>query len=142
MEAIAAKAENQLERVALVALGWILMLAGILGLFLPIVPGAFLIVAGALMLSPRNVWLQRAEKCRARFPVLDRVFRRVFAWRDSGRRRFGHNAGNCGSTSAVGESRTARGECHLRKTKDATRIATKYRRGRNAMQDAQSADSR
>jgi hypothetical protein len=101
MEAIVAKAENQLERVALVALGWILMLAGILGLFLPIVPGASLIVAGALMLSPRNVWLQRAEKCRARFPVLDRVFRRVFAWRDSGRKHFGHNAGNCGSTSAV-----------------------------------------
>lgn len=68
MEAIVAKAQNQLERVALVALGWILTLVGILGLFLPIVPGAFLIVAGALMLSPRSVWLQRAEKCRARFP--------------------------------------------------------------------------
>jgi hypothetical protein len=101
MEAIVAKAQNQLERVALVALGWILTLVGILGLFLPIVPGAFLIVAGALMLSPRSVWLQRAEKCRARFPVLDRVFRRFSAWGDSGRNRFGHNPDNCGSRSAV-----------------------------------------
>jgi hypothetical protein len=100
MEAIVAKVQNRLERVALLALGWILTIVGILGLFLPIVPGAFLIVAGALMLSPRNVWLRRAEKCRARFPVLDRVFIRVSAWRDSARKRFGHNAGNSGSTSA------------------------------------------
>jgi Flp pilus assembly protein TadB len=76
MEATVAKAQSQLERIALIALGWLLMLVGILGLFLPIVPGALLIVAGALMLSPRTVWLQRAEKCRTRFPVLDRAFTR------------------------------------------------------------------
>lgn len=101
MEAIVAKEQNPLQRIALVALGWILTLVGILGLFLPIVPGVFLIVAGALMLSPRNVWLQQAEKCRARFPVLDRVFRRFSVWGDSGQNRFGHNPGNCGSRSAV-----------------------------------------
>jgi hypothetical protein len=52
MEAIVAKAQNQLERVALVAFGWILTLVGILGLFIPIMPGVFLIVAGALIAEP------------------------------------------------------------------------------------------
>jgi uncharacterized protein YqgC (DUF456 family) len=38
----------------MLALGWSLVLGGIIGLFLPIVvPGVFLIVAGALMLSPQ-----------------------------------------------------------------------------------------
>ena len=50
MEVIVAKEQNPLERVAF--LGGFYTCLGILGLFLPIVPGAFLIVAGALMLSP------------------------------------------------------------------------------------------
>jgi len=58
---------SPLKRVAILALGWSLVLGGIIGLFLPIVPGVFLIVAGALMLSPQCAWLRRAlEKCRAR----------------------------------------------------------------------------
>jgi hypothetical protein len=101
MEAIVAKAQNQLERVALVAFGWILTLVGILGLFLPIVPGALLIVAGALMLSPRSVWLQRAEKCRARFPVLDRAVTRFSAWGDGRQSRFGNDPDDSGSRSTV-----------------------------------------
>lgn len=98
MEVIVAKEQNPLERVAL---GWILTLVGILGLFLPIVPGAFLIVAGALMLSPRSAWLLRAQKYRVRFPVLDRAFRRFSAWGDSVQNRFAHNPGNCGWRSGV-----------------------------------------
>jgi hypothetical protein len=67
-----AKTQRPLQRVAVVALGWILMLVGIGGLFLPVVPGAFLIVAGALMLNPQRTWLSRAlEKCRMRFPALE-----------------------------------------------------------------------
>ncbi|HSY98950.1 MAG TPA: hypothetical protein VK788_05595 [Terriglobales bacterium] len=45
--------KTRLKRVALLAFGWVLALGGIIGLFLPIVPGSFLIVAGALMLSPQ-----------------------------------------------------------------------------------------
>lgn len=101
MEATVAKAQRQLERVALIALGWILTLVGILGLFLPIVPGALLIVAGALMLSPRTVWLQRAEKCRARFPVLDRAFTRFSAWGDRRQSCSGNGPDNSGSRSTV-----------------------------------------
>jgi hypothetical protein len=69
-----AKAQRPLQRVAL---GWILMLVGTVGLFLPVVPGAFLIATGALMLNPQRTWLSRAlEKCRMRFPALERAFRR------------------------------------------------------------------
>jgi len=69
-----AKTQRPLHRVAL---AWILMLVGIVGLFLPVVPGTFLIVAGALMLNPQCTWLSRApEKCRMRFPALERAFRR------------------------------------------------------------------
>jgi hypothetical protein len=46
MQEIVAKMQNPLQRIALVALGWILTLVGIVGLFLPVVLGAFLIVAG------------------------------------------------------------------------------------------------
>jgi hypothetical protein len=53
------------------------MIGGLVGLFLPFVPGAFLMVAGALMLNSQCTWLSRAlEKCRMRFPALERAFRR------------------------------------------------------------------
>jgi hypothetical protein len=65
-ESNAAMLKGPLKRVAILALGWSLVLGGIIGLFLPIVPGGFLIVAGALMLSPQCAWLRRAlEKCRS-----------------------------------------------------------------------------
>jgi hypothetical protein len=65
---------SPLKRVPILALGWVLVLGGIIGLFLPIVPGGFLIVAGALMLSPQCAWLRRAlEKYRARSHVLGRL---------------------------------------------------------------------
>jgi uncharacterized membrane protein YbaN (DUF454 family) len=80
MEAIVAKAQNQLECVALVALGWVFLCLGIVGLVLPVVPGAVLIVVGALMVNPQWEWLRRMlETCRVRFPVLAPVFRRFSA---------------------------------------------------------------
>ena len=62
------------KRIATLALGWVLVLGGIIGLLLPVVPGGILIVAGALMLSPQCAWQRRAlEKNRARSHVLGRV---------------------------------------------------------------------
>ena len=78
-----AKTQRPLQRVAL---GWILMLIGIVGLFLPVVPGTFVVIAGALMLNPQCTWLSRAvEKCRMRFPALERAFRRFSTWVSVGR---------------------------------------------------------
>ena len=62
------------KRFATLALGWVLILGGIIGLFLPVVPGGLLIVAGVLLLSPQWAWLRRAlEKYRVRSHVLGRV---------------------------------------------------------------------
>jgi Putative transmembrane protein (PGPGW) len=66
-----AHVQMTLRRAALFALGWVLILGGIVGLFLPVVPGAVLILAGFAVLSPQSAWLRRAlEKCRERFSVL------------------------------------------------------------------------
>jgi hypothetical protein len=73
-ESNAATLKTPLKRVALLAFGWVLVLGGIIGLFLPIVPGGFLIVAGALMLSPRCAWLRRLlEKYRIRYNNIGRL---------------------------------------------------------------------
>jgi len=73
-ESNAAMLKGLLKRVAILALGWSLVLGGIIGMFLPVVPGGLLIVAGALILSPQCAWLQRAlEKCRARSHDLGRL---------------------------------------------------------------------
>ena len=89
-----AKTQRPLQRVAP---GWILILVGIVGLFLPVVPGAFLIATGALMLNPQRTWLSRAlEKCRMRFPALERAFRRFFAWGKCWPSRFSSSPGDSG----------------------------------------------
>jgi len=90
-----AKTQRPLQRVAL---GWILMLVGTVGLFLPVVPGAFLIATGALMLNPQRTWLSRAlESCRMRFPALERAFRRFSTWGKCWQSRFSNSPGDSGS---------------------------------------------
>ena len=67
-----------LKRCAVLVLGWMFVLGGVIGLFLPIIPGGLLLGIGALMLSSKSVWVQRMlEKVVARFPALNRkqVFR-------------------------------------------------------------------
>jgi len=97
-----AKAQKPLQRIAAVALGSILMIGGIVGLFLPFVPGAVLIVAGALMLKPRRTWLRRAlQECRVPFPVLGRAFGRFSACGHSWHSRFRNNPGDSRSQFRV-----------------------------------------
>lgn len=92
------KTQKPLQRIAVVALGWIFILGGVVGLFIPILPGGALIFAGALMLSPQSNWLRRAlEKCRVRFPFLERTFNRFSAWGESGQSRFRNNPDDSGS---------------------------------------------
>lgn len=75
--------QRPFRRIAIVALGWVLIVLGIAGLVLPIVPGAILIVAGALMVNPEWAWSRRMlDKCRVRFPVLAPTFRRLSAERE------------------------------------------------------------
>jgi uncharacterized membrane protein YbaN (DUF454 family) len=73
--------QKPLQRVAVVALGCVLILSGIVGLVLPVVPGTVLIVGGVLMVNPQCVWLQRMlEKCQVRFPVGAIAFRHFSTW--------------------------------------------------------------
>jgi len=72
------KKEQSPPRVATVALGWGLMLTGILGLLLPVVPGTVLVASGVFLLSWRYAWLrQMIDKCRARFPGLARALSQI-----------------------------------------------------------------
>jgi len=97
-----AKTQRPLQRVAVVALGWILIIVGISGLVLPVVPGTLLIVAGAVMLNPQCPWLRRAlEKCRMWFPALDRAFKRFSTWGKCWRSRFSNSPSDSGSQFRV-----------------------------------------
>lgn len=98
-----AKKEKPLQRIATIGLGWTLVLVGVVGLLLPLLPGGLLIVLGALMLDSQHPWLRRAlEKCRARFPILECAFRRLSSWGESWRSRFRNsNPGNSRSQFEV-----------------------------------------
>lgn len=75
------KTQKLPQRISVIALGWIFIFGGIVGLFLPVLPGGILIFAGALMVSPHSTLLRRAlEKCRVRFPFLERAIKRFAAW--------------------------------------------------------------
>ncbi|GIU91918.1 MAG: hypothetical protein KatS3mg011_0824 [Acidimicrobiia bacterium] len=57
-------------RVLLVMLGSLLLLAGLAGLLLPILPGWLLIVAGLVILAGEFVWARRLlEAARRRLPT-------------------------------------------------------------------------
>ena len=87
----------KLQRFAVVALGWVLILLGIVGLVLPVVPGAVLIVFGVLMVNPQSVWLRRRlEKCQVRFPVVAPAFRHFSTWGESRQSLFKKNLPDSG----------------------------------------------
>jgi Putative transmembrane protein (PGPGW) len=86
------------RRAALFALGWTLVLGGIVGLLLPVVPGAVLLSAGVAVLSSQSVWLGRAlEKCRVQFPVGKHVAGHYPGWVRMWRSRFRCNPDKSGS---------------------------------------------
>ncbi len=90
-----AHAPMTLRRAALFALGWILVLGGIVGLLLPVVPGAVLLSAGAAVLSSQSACLGQAlEKCRVRFPAGKHAGGHFPGWVGIWRRRFSRNADN------------------------------------------------
>lgn len=81
-------------RRAALAIGWILVLCGIVGLPLPVVPGAALLIAGVAVLRSHSAWLGRAlDKWRARFPRGNRFL----GWVGMGRSRFRRNPDNLAS---------------------------------------------
>lgn len=76
---------TMLKRWAIIIAGWIFILLGIVGLFLPILQGVLFLLVGLILLSTEYVWAHRLlGKVRARFPKLnvqlERATARANAW--------------------------------------------------------------
>lgn len=65
---------RQIKRALILIVGWIFVLLGIVGMFLPILQGILFLVVGLLILSSEYVWAhQLLTKLRARFPKMSRA---------------------------------------------------------------------
>jgi uncharacterized membrane protein YbaN (DUF454 family) len=63
------------KRVALNAAGWALLILGILGLFLPVLPGVLLMVVALSLLSIEYAWARRwMGSLLHRFPATEKRF--------------------------------------------------------------------
>jgi uncharacterized membrane protein YbaN (DUF454 family) len=59
------------KKVALLLVGWGFILAGIVGMILPVLPGVVFMIVGLLILSSEYVWASDLlQEIRARFPAL------------------------------------------------------------------------
>lgn len=59
------------KRVAMIVVGWLFILLGIVGLFLPVMQGILFILIGLTILSTEYVWAHHLlTKLRARFPKI------------------------------------------------------------------------
>jgi uncharacterized membrane protein YbaN (DUF454 family) len=62
-----------LKRLAFIVAGWVLLMLGAVGLFLPILPGVLLMVVALSILSVEYTWARRwMSTLRRRFPATDK----------------------------------------------------------------------
>jgi uncharacterized membrane protein YbaN (DUF454 family) len=62
-----------LKRLALIVAGWLLLVLGAAGLFLPVLPGVLFLLIGLSILSVEYDWARRwVLALRQRFPAADR----------------------------------------------------------------------
>jgi uncharacterized membrane protein YbaN (DUF454 family) len=67
-----------LKRVLLIATGWLCIVLGIAGLFLPVLQGILFLAVGLLILSREYAWARRlVARLEARFPQVSRKARRT-----------------------------------------------------------------
>lgn len=70
-----------LKRLAFIVAGWILLMLGAVGLFLPILPGVLFGIVGLSILSLEYAWARRwMSSLRRRFPATDRKLQGFLAW--------------------------------------------------------------
>ncbi|MBZ5504338.1 MAG: hypothetical protein LAO78_02525 [Acidobacteriia bacterium] len=66
------------KRLSLIAAGWTLLLLGILGLLLPMLPGVPFLLIGLSVLSVEYKWARRwVDGLRRRFPTADRKLQAI-----------------------------------------------------------------
>ena len=59
---------------AILTFGWIFIVLGVLGLFLPILQGILFLAIGGMLLSMESPWAQRViARLRTRYPMVDRA---------------------------------------------------------------------
>lgn len=61
--------QRQAKKIVTLVLGWGFIVAGVVGLFLPVLQGVLFLLIGLVILSSEYVWAHRVlEKVRNRFP--------------------------------------------------------------------------
>lgn len=66
---------KNIKRIALLIAGWVCLIVGIAGLFLPIIPGTLLIIAGVGLLSRQLPFFDRLKnKVKSKLPARLVVF--------------------------------------------------------------------
>lgn len=73
------------KRAAMIVVGWIFIVLGVVGLFVPVMQGILFILIGLTILSSEYVWAHHLlSKLRARFPKIavysDRARDKVSSW--------------------------------------------------------------
>lgn len=72
------RADYMFKRVLLLVLGWGLLVLGVAGLFLPILPGILLFLVGLTILSSEHRWASKwTTALRRKFPETDRKLRQL-----------------------------------------------------------------
>jgi uncharacterized protein len=62
------------KRFAIITTGWLFMVLGVVGLFLPFLQGILFLMIGLVILSTEYHWARRLlRQVRTRFPKLDRL---------------------------------------------------------------------
>jgi len=71
---------NEFKRIGILIIGWIFIVMGILGLFLPILQGILFIMIGLAILSSRSEWVKRfLKQFEKRYP---HQHKRVEIWKN------------------------------------------------------------
>ena len=82
-----ARRRSRTARIALLTLGWVLLVIGIIGGLLPVIQGWPFGVAGAAILYVESRWVQRkVRRFRQRNPKFERTWLRARAWLKERRR--------------------------------------------------------
>jgi uncharacterized membrane protein YbaN (DUF454 family) len=82
-----ARPRRRTTRIALLTLGWILLVLGIIGGLLPVIQGWPFGVAGAAILYVESRWVQRkVRRFRQRNPRFERTWLKARAWLKDRRR--------------------------------------------------------
>ncbi|HMC32352.1 MAG TPA: PGPGW domain-containing protein [Candidatus Angelobacter sp.] len=69
-----------LKRVALIVVGWMFLILGAAGIFLPVLPGVLFLVIGLSFLSLEYEWARRwGSRLLRRFPAADRRIQGMLA---------------------------------------------------------------